>query len=202
MRFREVGSIPVLCRAEYDTPGPLYAATYLSCSIFVLAVAGMIIRFAGIMQLFVALYSAATVTTLFILLRLGRRRGSQLTLARTTSQIYVMSGLGLTWIGEQLYGAGISLALLIYQGWFTCLLAFPYSFRRESSAACVTFVAVDILVGSLALALFWAAYAVYRRAVALHGATMVPIPGPQPLVPAWRLAHVSDTVSLSVETKN
>ncbi|KAJ6530047.1 hypothetical protein DFH09DRAFT_152041 [Mycena vulgaris] len=158
------------------------------------------IRAMGILQICGAFYSAVTFTTLITLLRLGRRKGSQLTLARTTSQIYVMCGMSMTWIGRQLSDDQIDFAYpSLYQG-SACLLVSKntkvcsrYSSPRESTAACVIITLVNILAFVLSITLLGAAYAVYHRAIILHGNERLPAPGPPPLVAAWRLAHVSDT---------
>jgi hypothetical protein len=43
---------------------------------------------------------------------------------------------------------------------------------------------------------FSAAYATYRRAVAVHGTELVR-PPPPPMVPAWRLSGVADNETIS-----
>ncbi|KAJ6520824.1 hypothetical protein B0H19DRAFT_1252144 [Mycena capillaripes] len=67
--------------------------------------------------------------------------------------------------------------------------------------ACVIFVFVDILSWSLFITLFGAAYAMYRRAIMLHGKTLVPVSKSPPLVAAWRLSHISDSTP-STKTQN
>ncbi|KAJ7631358.1 hypothetical protein DFH06DRAFT_1337770 [Mycena polygramma] len=66
--------------------------------------------------------------------------------------------------------------------------------------ACVLFVLVDVLSWCLFITLFGAAYALYRKAVILHGNQMVPVPDPPPLVPAWRLSHISDSAQQDKKT--
>ncbi|KAJ7918635.1 hypothetical protein B0H13DRAFT_283349 [Mycena leptocephala] len=119
--------------------------------------------------------------TLFRLLR-GRTPGSQHILSRTITQIYVICALGMSWIGIVCTQIAINTNVC----------------RRDSAVACVLFVISNISSWSLFLTLFGAAYAMYRRAVALHGNTMVPVPSP-PLVPAWSLSHISDSAR---DTKN
>ncbi|KAJ7812028.1 hypothetical protein B0H14DRAFT_2858442 [Mycena olivaceomarginata] len=124
-----------------------YCATCISSSIVVLSLVQFFAtvhrnRFTGIFQLIVALHSVQTSLLLMILLRLGRIKGSQHRLSRAISQIYVLCGLGLTWI---------------------------------------------------VIAVFGTAYAIYYRAVSLHGHKLVPVPDPPSPVAAWRLAHISDS---------
>ncbi|KAJ6560681.1 hypothetical protein B0H10DRAFT_2118966 [Mycena sp. CBHHK59/15] len=59
-----------------------------------------------------------------------------------------------------------------------------------SHAFCGLYTTSHVLSWFLAITLFGAAYAVYRRAVTIHGAALVPRPGPPPLVAAWRLSDV------------
>ncbi|KAJ6616854.1 hypothetical protein B0H10DRAFT_2035970 [Mycena sp. CBHHK59/15] len=61
-----------------------------------------------------------------------------------------------------------------------------------SHAFCGLYTTSHVLSWFLAITLFGAAYAVYRRAVIIHGAALVPRPGPPPLVAAWRLSDVAD----------
>ncbi|KAF7356242.1 hypothetical protein MVEN_00955700 [Mycena venus] len=160
----------------------LYSSACISSCIFILSLAefcaaGHRNRFTGIFQISVALSSFATSLILMILLRLGRTPGSQQRLARTDSQMFVLCGLGLTWIG------------------FVCTLVAINEevCRRDSTGVCFLFVIENILCWSLFITMFGAAYAMYRRAVTLHGNEMVPMPNPPPLVPAWRLSHISDS---------
>ncbi|KAJ7124410.1 hypothetical protein C8R44DRAFT_875446 [Mycena epipterygia] len=159
----------------------------ISLSIFVLAIAEVYterhgIQLTAIGQIVVALNSAATFV---ILLRLGRR---QHPLARTISQIYVLCGLALSWIGF--------VSFLIVGNIAACSRRSLY---RKPLGTCALFTTVNILGWALSITLFGAAYAVYRRAIALHGDAMVPAPGPPPRVAAWRLSQISDTVA---DTKN
>ncbi|KAJ7314369.1 hypothetical protein DFH08DRAFT_895284 [Mycena albidolilacea] len=159
-----------------------YCATCISSSIVVLSLVQFFAtvhrnRLTGIFQFIVALHSVLTSLLLMILLRLGRIKGSQHRLSRAISQIYVLCGLGLTWIV------------------FACSLAALNEnvCRRDSAVVCFLFVIEHILCWALVIAVFGTAYAIYHRAVSLHGHRLVPVPDPSSPVAAWRLAHISDS---------
>ncbi|KAF8216992.1 hypothetical protein K438DRAFT_1798120 [Mycena galopus ATCC 62051] len=156
-----------------------YCATCISSCIFALSLAeffaaGHYNRFTGICQIFVAIYSVLTSLTMMILLLLGRTRGSRHTLARAVSQIYVLCGMGLTWIGVECTLVAIN----------------DKVYGRTSAWIYFVFVIENILCWSLFITMFGTAYATYRRAVTVHGDKLVTVVEP---VAAWTLSHISDS---------
>ncbi|KAJ7103802.1 hypothetical protein C8R44DRAFT_858894 [Mycena epipterygia] len=174
------------CSSELESPGSkvstlrhilMIVAITLSCIMFILSVAEMssVWRFKGpsILQIFVALWTDVTITFLALLLYAGRRGDSRL--GRTTVQIHVLTALACSWI--------IFMFAMLTQNPGACAW-------RSGPAACGLFTTVHVLSWFLIFVLCAAAHATYRRAVAIHGATMVPLPTPI-LVPAWRLSHMA-----------
>ncbi|KAJ7103799.1 hypothetical protein C8R44DRAFT_987998 [Mycena epipterygia] len=155
-------------------------AIALSCMMFILSVAemGSAWRFKApsIVQLFVALWTDVTITFLALLLYAGRRGDSRPTMGRTTVQIHVLTALACSWI--------IFMVAMLTQNSGACAW-------RSGPAACGLFTTVHVLSWFLIFVLFTAAYATYRRAVTIHGTTMVPLPVTPTLVPAWRVSHIA-----------
>jgi len=163
----------------------IFVAIVLSFMIFAFAVAEM--ATAGyfdsptILQLFVALWTGVTITILSFLLYMGCRRPSpdqsRHPLGRTPIQIYILCALAVTWI--------IFMIAMMTQNPVVCA-------RWYGPVPCGMFTTAHVLSWFLIIALFWAAYATYRRAVAIHGTSSVVIQTPPPLVEAWRLSDVAD----------
>ncbi|KAJ7464520.1 hypothetical protein FB451DRAFT_1403191 [Mycena latifolia] len=133
----------------------------------------------SVLQLFIALWIDVTITTLGLLLYMGRRRkspgnGKLARLGGTAAQIRVLCALGFSWI---LFISGTMKLNARFCNW--------------GSVACGLFTTIDVLIWILMIVLFSAAYATYRRAVAIHGTNMVPILTP-PMVAAWRLSDIAD----------
>ncbi|KAJ7233562.1 hypothetical protein B0H12DRAFT_1327855 [Mycena haematopus] len=161
----------------------ILAALFWCITIFSLLVGHMAVgEKPNVITVFVAIWTHVTVAVLIVLLCLGRRRHSDHKLGRTVAQIRVLCALGLSW-------------LLLMAGMIS-LNANPNSicdFHWYSNGTeCLSlFSAAHAFSWILTVTLFLAAYATYRRALAIHGTTMV-IPPPRPLVPAWRLSAVSE----------
>ncbi|KAJ7117475.1 hypothetical protein C8R44DRAFT_879038 [Mycena epipterygia] len=162
----------------------IIAAIVICCIMFALSVAEMstVRHFTSpsVLQVFVSLWLYVTVTLLAILLFMGRRQESSPMLGRTIVQIRVLCALACSWI--------IFMIAMATQNGRACQ---RYNWAT-SPATCGLFTTVHVLSWFLFLVLFAAAYATYSRAVTIHGAVMVPVPAPPPLVPAWQLANIAD----------
>ncbi|KAF7356241.1 hypothetical protein MVEN_00955600 [Mycena venus] len=151
----------------------MLVAIFLCASVFSLLVAQMADQGqASVSGVFATIWTDVTVTVLAILLYMGRRPGRWL--GRTPVQVHVLCALGFSWI--------LLIVGMIPENHYQCIW---------SGTSCGLFTTAHVLTWFLAIALFGAAYATYRRAVKIHGATMVPDPSP-PMVAAWRLANVGD----------
>ncbi|KAJ7169136.1 hypothetical protein C8R43DRAFT_119063 [Mycena crocata] len=104
----------------------------------------------------------------------GRRHQSHHKLSRTVVQTYVLCALGFPWIFFVLGVVSLNSSGDIC-GW-----------NRRS---CGLFTAAHFLSWVLVVVLFSAAYATYRRAVAFHGSTIVPVASS---VAAWRISGVAE----------
>ncbi|KAJ6488053.1 hypothetical protein C8R45DRAFT_264759 [Mycena sanguinolenta] len=133
----------------------------------------------NVISVFVAIWTIVTFAVLIVLLCVGSSRYSGYKLGRTVTQIHVLCALGVSW-------------LLLMAGIIT-MNANPNSMcgRYYRGDCRKLFYAAHAFSWILTITLFSAAYATYRRAVAIHGATMT-IPPPPPMVPAWRLSSVAD----------
>ncbi|KAJ7117474.1 hypothetical protein C8R44DRAFT_790795 [Mycena epipterygia] len=165
------------------------AAIVLCCIMFALSVAEMctVRRFTSpsVLQVFVSLWLYVTVSLLAVLLFMGRRQESSPMLGRTIVQIRVLCALACSWI--------IFMIAMATQNGTACERYSAFSrWGWASDATCGLFTTVHVLSWFLFLILFAAAYATYRRAVTIHGAVLVPVPAPTPLVPAWQLANIAD----------
>ncbi|KAJ7509714.1 hypothetical protein B0H11DRAFT_1256114 [Mycena galericulata] len=151
-------------------------AILISCLMFAFAVvvlaASRYFHATRILQLFVALWTDVTITSLILLLYMGRRRETPHPLGRTTVQIYVLLGLACSWI--------IFMVAMLTQNEIAC---------GWGSIICGFFTAVHVLSWILVITLLLAAYVTYRRAVAIHGSKIVVVPSH---VPAWRLSDIAD----------
>ncbi|KAJ7509728.1 hypothetical protein B0H11DRAFT_2270110 [Mycena galericulata] len=132
-----------------------------------------------VLQLFVAHWAVITIVFLGVLLYMGRRRETPHPMALTSVQIYVLIGLACSWIV-------FIIAMLTQNG--TACHTWKYS-----HLTCGFFTTVHVLSWFLAIILFLAAYATYRRAVTIHGTALVTVPAPPPpKVEAWRLSNIGD----------
>ncbi|KAJ7289203.1 hypothetical protein C8J57DRAFT_1276980 [Mycena rebaudengoi] len=160
----------------------LYAAC-LAVVIFAFAIAAMCTAWQfekpSIVQLFVALWSVPTIAVLVILYCMSRIRDSPVpVLSNTLNQVCIVSALGLTWF--ILVVAMLTQNTEICTGW------------GKSHVGCAMFTTSHVFSWVLFIALFYTAYAIYSRAVAIHGAALVPLPGPPPVIAAWKLSVVAD----------
>ncbi|KAJ7765281.1 hypothetical protein B0H16DRAFT_1883273 [Mycena metata] len=119
----------------------------------------------------VTIWTDVTGTTLALLLWLG----SHPKFGRTAFQVRALCVLGFSWIA--LIGGMISQNA----NGKVCHWA----------ETCGWFNTAHVFSWLLIVVLFSAAYTTYRKALAIHGAELVPIPEPRP-TPAWRLASVTD----------
>ncbi|KAJ7455759.1 hypothetical protein FB451DRAFT_1564795 [Mycena latifolia] len=149
--------------------------------IFILAVAEVITgagpRSPSILQIFVALWTDLTFTFLALLLYTASRREPSESLSRPAAQIFVLSGLGFSWI--------VFILAMLTQTLRAC---------AGDLVACSLFTTIHLLSWFLMITLFSAAYATYRMAADdSHGASMVlPTAGPH-FVEAWRLSNNADS---------
>jgi len=134
-------------------------------------------RSPSILQIFVAIWTDVTITVLALLLHNGRRRKSPGKLGRTSVQVHVLCMLAGTWV--------VFMIAMLSQNPSACQW-------RSGGLTCGLFTTVHVLSWFLIFTLFGAAYATYRRAVTIHGAHLVAIPAPPPLIPAWRLSEIAD----------
>ncbi|KAJ6582004.1 hypothetical protein B0H19DRAFT_1061481 [Mycena capillaripes] len=125
------------------------------------------------------IWTPVTVATLIFLLYMGHRRNSGRKFGRTTIQVLVLCGLAVFW----LFLSGVMIPVNSHY----CVLR---AWVREES--CHLFTAAHVFAWLLIVSLFSAAYATYRRAVNIHGNTLVPLPAP-PMVAAWRISNVADS---------
>ncbi|KAF7344562.1 hypothetical protein MSAN_01938200 [Mycena sanguinolenta] len=159
----------------------LYAALLWCILVFSLLVGHMAVgERPNVITVFVAIWTHVTLVVLIVLLCVGRARYAHHKLGRTVTQIRVLCALGVSWL---LLMAGI-ITLNVNPnsmcGWYN---------RGDCRKL---FYAAHAFSWILVVTLFSAAYATYRRAVAIHGTTMT-IPPPPPMVPAWRLSNVAET---------
>ncbi|KAJ7328906.1 hypothetical protein DFH08DRAFT_883516 [Mycena albidolilacea] len=150
-------------------------ALWFSLTILVLALAEVIVETlvssldidtTEIAQCTVAYYSFGTLVTLALLLRQERRREN--TQTRTTSQVCVLCGLGLAWLG---FSVG-----LVVENVTACQDAF-FFYGNPQVAVCALFTVVDIFSWILFFALFGAAFALYHRSLNVHRQAERPAPG-------------------------
>ncbi|KAF7370261.1 hypothetical protein MSAN_00657200 [Mycena sanguinolenta] len=154
----------------------ILVAIFFSVTMFSLIVAQMAeAERASVVGVIVTLWTTGTIVMLGILLYAGRRPGHKL--GRTVVQVYVLCALALTWI--------LLIIGMITQNIQEC----SWSGWGVSAPTCSLFTSAHVFTWFLVITLFAAAYATYRRALAMHGkrTTMVPVP-----VPTWRLASVGD----------
>ncbi|KAJ6620652.1 hypothetical protein B0H10DRAFT_2021286 [Mycena sp. CBHHK59/15] len=161
----------------------IHVAIFLAIIIFVLGVGAMFsgseFRDSSLIELCATIWSDVTIATLAILLHTGRFNGwCPKLLGRTTAQIYVLCGLGISWI--------VLIIPMVARNKEAC-----YD-RHTTNAFCGLYTTSHVLSWFLFITLFVAAYAAYRRAVTIHGTAPVPVPRPPRLVPAWRLSDVAD----------
>ncbi|KAJ7824169.1 hypothetical protein B0H14DRAFT_3461158 [Mycena olivaceomarginata] len=150
-------------------------ALWFSLTILILALAEVVVETlvsslgmdtTGIAQCTVAYYSLGTLVTLALLLRQERRRAN--TQTRITSQVCVLCGLGLAWLG---FSVGLAVENVT-----ACQDTF-FFYGNPQVAVCALFTVVDIFSWILFVALFGAAFALYHRSLNVHRHAERPAPG-------------------------
>ncbi|KAJ6456072.1 hypothetical protein C8R45DRAFT_580712 [Mycena sanguinolenta] len=173
----------------------LLLAIFFSVTMFNLVVAHMAVAgSASVVGVIVTLWTTSTIVVLGLLLYAGRRPGHKL--GRTAVQVYVLCALALTWICTQkqlpwnlphlrVVWPPVLIVGVITQNVQECTWT-RWGIHR---ASCALITSADVLTWFLVTTLFAAAYATYRRALAMHGkgTTTVSVP-----VPTWCLASVGD----------
>ncbi|KAJ6588821.1 hypothetical protein B0H19DRAFT_1057937 [Mycena capillaripes] len=149
-------------------------AILLSVTIFSLLVAQMAVNSPDV-----------TVSILAVLLHMGRRRNFHRKLGRTVTQIRVLCALAISWI-------------LLLVGMIAMNSSPSICGRWWNADSCALYSSAHGLAWVLVVVLFAAAYATYRRAVAMHGTVMMPIPV-TPVVSAWRLSSIADSPATVTE---
>ncbi|KAJ6581997.1 hypothetical protein B0H19DRAFT_521977 [Mycena capillaripes] len=112
-------------------------------------------------------------------LYMGHHRNSGRKFGRTTVQVLVLCGLAVFWLFLSGVMVPVNSQYCELRGW------------RRRGDSCRLFTAAHVFTWLLIVSLFSAAYATYRRAVNIHGRTLVPLPAP-PMVAAWRISNVAD----------
>ncbi|KAF7344574.1 hypothetical protein MSAN_01939500 [Mycena sanguinolenta] len=129
---------------------------------------------------FLTIWTDVTLAIVCILLYMGHRHPEH-KLGRTVTQIRVLCALGVSWI----------FLLLAMMGLQFTRDAICHGYWNDAGCRGL-FIAAHVFSWLLMFTLFAAAYATYRKAVTIHGATMVPLPETV-MVPAWRLSGVAET---------
>ncbi|KAJ7266947.1 hypothetical protein B0H12DRAFT_140932 [Mycena haematopus] len=160
------------------------AAALLCILIFALVVAHLAIgERPNVITVFVPIWSDVTAAVVLVLLYVGRRH-SHHRLGRTLTQIRVLCALGVSWL--------LVLHALTTTQTSPNICHRYWNHNRDTNRACRgLFTAAHVFAWVLTITLFSAAYATYRRAVAIHGTAVVPVPEPV-VVPAWRLSGVGE----------
>ncbi|KAF7360401.1 hypothetical protein MVEN_00770000 [Mycena venus] len=123
----------------------------------------------NVLTVFIVIWTDVTLVILAVLLNKGRRCHVQTKLGRTVTQIRALCALAVSW-------SFLVIGMLSEENSSDIC-------RWRYNADCrALFTAAHVFVWLLIATLFAAAYATYRRAVAIHGSTMVP--------PSWT-AHGS-----------
>ncbi|KAJ7792415.1 hypothetical protein B0H14DRAFT_2931411 [Mycena olivaceomarginata] len=135
----------------------------------------------NVITVFATIWTHVTIGVLFLLLWLGRRCYSHHRLGRTVTQIHVLCALAVSWL--------FLMAGIITLNTNTNSMCGWHWYNRSDCRR--LFYAAHAFSWILIITLFSAAYATYRRAVAVHGTELVR-PPPPPMVPAWRLSGVAD----------
>ncbi|KAJ7666268.1 hypothetical protein DFH06DRAFT_1386413 [Mycena polygramma] len=159
-------------------------AILFSVIIFALLVAQMAVASVSVIGIFVVIWTDVTITTLAVLLHMGRRRNAHRKLGRTVTQIRLLSALGVSWL--------LLMVGMIVQNPHRSVCGG----RWYDIDSCGLFTSAHVFSWLLIVTLFSAAFATYRKAVATHGTDMVPLPSP-PLIPAWRLSTVADVSNVA-----
>ncbi|KAJ7464515.1 hypothetical protein FB451DRAFT_1263722 [Mycena latifolia] len=153
----------------------IVVAFVLSSLLFFFAV--LVLGLGVLSQIFVVIWTIMTITALALLLYMGRRKsdGKLACLGCTSVQIRVLCTLGVSWI--------LFIFAMVYWNKRACYVG---------PEACGLFTTINVLMWFLMIALFCAAYATYRRAIAIHGTTMVPVPT-STMVQAWCISDIADS---------
>ncbi|KAJ7640900.1 hypothetical protein DFH06DRAFT_625084 [Mycena polygramma] len=138
-------------------------AILFSVTIFALLVAQMAVASASVIGIFVVIWTDVTITTLAVLLFMGRRRNAHRKLGRTVTQIRVLCALAVSWL--------FLMVGMIAQNPHRSVCGGIIIWYDIDS--CGLFTSAHVLSWFLIITLFSAAFATYRKAVTTHGTAMV-----------------------------
>ncbi|KAJ7625629.1 hypothetical protein FB45DRAFT_921883 [Roridomyces roridus] len=151
-------------------------AISLCVLIFILSVVKMSVSWYpeghSIPLIFVSIWTDVTITLLALLLYAGRRRPDW-KLSRTIVQVRILCALACVWI---VFMIGISPV-----NHHACDWGYTNS--------CGFLTTINVFIGLLFVTLFFAAYVIYRKAVATHGTAPVTVTVP---TAAWRVSTITD----------
>ncbi|KAJ7289184.1 hypothetical protein C8J57DRAFT_1276943 [Mycena rebaudengoi] len=164
----------------------LSAAIFISTCIALLEVSDLAIApefgTSSTLPLVVVVWSTVTIAVLAVLVHVSRLSGSDRMLGRTTTHIFALGGLGVSW-------QSLVVAMPFHTNKEACSFDSAGRSYNNKVANCALFTTSHVLAWFLWITLFSAAFAIYRRAVSIHGKAMVPRPG---VVAAWRLSDISE----------
>ncbi|KAK7039362.1 hypothetical protein R3P38DRAFT_2899120 [Favolaschia claudopus] len=149
------------------SPWPIYVSTCLVFLIFCFSIAVLALGgdqwfgswgdpSPGILQCVVAYYSVGTFAALVAMLK-RLRRPSQTTEGPMRFLMWILCGLGLSWIGLT--------AGLVFTNTFLCDLSSGYFYDPTESGICALYSLVDVSAWCLFFTLFGSAFNIYRHSL-------------------------------------